>query len=965
MESKIDNVKKEKESQAEKLEEQQATSKNEKINSPKNEEVLRDSYTLDEMSDSSFDDNIESQSISKVNIPKKLTINAKDKEFFEFIQAVIKDQLSVAEKILNSSKSHNIVNRTTYEGMLPVHYAVLNGSLNCFEFLVKKKAQLDKDVEGLHLIHLSLVKSIFTNSRKKCAAMFEYIHKNFPEQKKKQDRLGRTYMHMIFEYDFDEALKNIDFDFNDLFVKDYNSQYALSYCYLYKSHKTFYKISKDQKFLQELYLTIREKYNEDGPDELIKGKEKFLEMCFLYQNFDVIIFLILNSNNFSEQLKEDLYVLDKNYSNSAREYQLKNSLTDIDEKIIDQVVNNIRYAIRFFDSQRTVDPNERSKYEFPCKLNGVTGIVFNRDCIKHVQLPDDFVKHMIKRNEMFENSDRLACLVDPENGIILNDAIFNFNQVNQNTKNRFHFHESSRKADFLDILKCHSINYLKSLKEKCMTYKHDNSHNNAKAGNKDIKFSLNAMKRDSPPSSIKIGRKTNNSSNHAGHNEDNTYNYNKLDCDTFFNQYTYENIFNTAGCVFDAVDLVMSGKCKNSFALIRPPGHHAGFYGPVENPIVDSAGFCIVNNVAIAAAYTLYKYKDQVKKIAIFDFDVHHGNGTEEIIQMLSGKKFERSFNYNKIGSIKIEDDKQISWLNLEDAKNILFISTHIYNEQNPKAFYPYTGSEETNTKEDDPIYPGGIKNIAFPPKQNFPPDYKSVFRRKVIPRLNKFCPDFIFLSAGFDGHELEIINRKHMNLRENDFAYITQQVQYVAHKFCGDRLVSILEGGYNVTTGIISSFAQSVFTHARYLNISVNMFHCFDAKMTGTKRKIERENELKNYMATRKTRNQRRSERIKNQDKQHDEEKKEESKEIISASGSAEEKSKKNNAMKIEEEAEEQANNENMSESSEEKEEPYDMKKKNDYATMQHATVEDNLIKDNHMKDIEDDFKKIEACKK
>ena len=80
----------------------------------------------------------------------------------------------------------------------------------------------------------------------------------------------------------------------------------------------------------------------------------------------------------------------------------------------------------------------------------------------------------------------------------------------------------------------------------------------------------------------------------------------------------------------------MKGTVKNAFALIRPPGHHSGFYGPVENPLGTSGGFCIVNNVCIGAAYAKYRYKNEISKIAIVDFDVHHGNGTEEIVQMLN-----------------------------------------------------------------------------------------------------------------------------------------------------------------------------------------------------------------------------------------------------------------------------------------------------------------------------------------
>ena len=79
--------------------------------------------------------------------------------------------------------------------------------------------------------------------------------------------------------------------------------------------------------------------------------------------------------------------------------------------------------------------------------------------------------------------------------------------------------------------------------------------------------------------------------------EDSLFNYQKIDCDTYINEYSYENIYNTTGCVFDAIDEVMEGRAMNAFALIRPTGHHSGYYGPVENEIETSNGFCIVNNV--------------------------------------------------------------------------------------------------------------------------------------------------------------------------------------------------------------------------------------------------------------------------------------------------------------------------------------------------------------------------------
>ena len=109
------------------------------------------------------------------------------------------------------------------------------------------------------------------------------------------------------------------------------------------------------------------------------------------------------------------------------------------------------------------------------------------------------------------------------------------------------------------------------------------------------------------------------------------------------------------------------------------------------------------------------------------------------------------------------------------------------------------------------------------------------------------------------------------MSLNEFDFGYITQQLQFVANKYSEGRVVSVLEGGYNVSTGIISSFAQSALTHARFLNTSANMYQCFNIKLTGVKRKYELEDEMNIYNKNNKTKNKpRRSERIKHHDEDY-----------------------------------------------------------------------------------------------
>ena len=788
----------------------------------------------------------------------------KEKTFYQFISGILSDDKPQLEKILKACQSHAMVNRLSIEGLTPIQYAALFGSISAFDYLISLKAQTDKEVEGLHLIHLSLSRAIFKREQKKCLNMFNHIYKKLPEQRKYVDRLGRTFLHLIFEYDFQDALEKIEINLDDLFQEDYNGDYVINYIYIYNANNCFIQVAKDYKLLGEIYCMTRKKYEENKGGKYIL-KEKFLENLFLRQNFYTIGMLIINSLYFQKELMEDLESLNRYYS------QIEKTQGEIEQNGIISMKENIKYAINILKKNKNIPP----QFKFPRKFQKKTGIIYNTNCIKHIKLPDDTVKHLTTRLEMFENSDRLACLIDGESGVILNDQIFHYGKDSKNeyTGNpEVAFHESKRKACLNDILKCHDIKYIRNLKNLCEKINQNKKRNNTNDEIKninnninnnenvdDINCNLNCL--NSNPVIISEMQKTQKS-------EDSLFNYQKIDCDTYVNEYSYENIYNTTGCVFDAIDFVMNKTIQNAFVLIRPPGHHAGFYGPVENPVVTSAGFCIVNNVAIGAAYLKNTYRDKTKKIAIVDFDVHHGNGTEEIIQMLNYKKFSKSFQYEKNGFFTVEDIKQINWLDFDDAKNILFISTHIYDKANEKKFYPYSGGTETNTEKQSPLYPGGILNIPFGFKNNLPYEYRNVFRSKVIPRLCKFKPDFIFISAGFDGHENESINQHHMSLNEFDFAFITEQIQFVANKYAEGRVVSVLEGGYNVSTGLISSFAQSALTHARFMNSSVNMYQCFDVKLTGIKRKYELEDEMNIYNKNNKVKNKpRRSERIKHHD--------------------------------------------------------------------------------------------------
>ena len=215
----------------------------------------------------------------------------------------------------------------------------------------------------------------------------------------------------------------------------------------------------------------------------------------------------------------------------------------------------------------------------------------------------------------------------------------------------------------------------------------------------------------------------------------------KIDQDTFMSPKTLESAKIGVGCLVDAIDNVLEKKCRNAFCLLRPPGHHA------ERE--KAMGFCFFSTIGIGAKY-LKKIK-KLYKIAIVDFDVHHGNGTQDVL-----------------------------W----DDPDCLFISIH------QDEIFPFTGSkQETGIKNN-------ILNIPVNTGSNST-EFRSIVDNIIIPRLIKFEPEFLLISAGFDGHQDDQISQTQW--AESDFIYITKKLKSIANQFCEDRIVSCLEGGYHL----------------------------------------------------------------------------------------------------------------------------------------------------------------------
>lgn len=214
-----------------------------------------------------------------------------------------------------------------------------------------------------------------------------------------------------------------------------------------------------------------------------------------------------------------------------------------------------------------------------------------------------------------------------------------------------------------------------------------------------------------------------------------------LDGDTIVSKGSKKAAYDAVGAIINAIDAVMNQEFDNAFCVVRPPGHHA----EKEHAM----GFCIFNNVAVGATYLLEKYK--LDKVAIIDFDVHHGNGTQDIF-----------YNENKV----------------------LYISSHQF------PFYPGTGSKDEIGKFNNIL---NIPLKAGTVSEEFFNSYK-----KVYDKLNEFRPQFILLSAGFDAHKNDPL--ANVNLESRDYYILTKEIMKIAKKICSNKIVSILEGGYNLS---------------------------------------------------------------------------------------------------------------------------------------------------------------------
>jgi acetoin utilization deacetylase AcuC-like enzyme len=215
----------------------------------------------------------------------------------------------------------------------------------------------------------------------------------------------------------------------------------------------------------------------------------------------------------------------------------------------------------------------------------------------------------------------------------------------------------------------------------------------------------------------------------------------QIDGDTIVSPGSEDAALRAAGAVIAGVDAVCAGRARNAFAAVRPPGHHA--------EAAQAMGFCMFNNVAVGALHA--RAKHGLRRVAVVDFDVHHGNGTQHMF---------------------------------ENDADLFYASSHEW------PLYPGTGSGDETGRFGNIVnapLPGGSEGFAF----------RRAFETKILPALDAFAPELVMVSAGFDAHEEDPLAS--LRLHESDFAWVTRALMDVADRHAKGRVVSALEGGYDL----------------------------------------------------------------------------------------------------------------------------------------------------------------------
>ncbi|KAK9837158.1 hypothetical protein WJX81_006872 [Elliptochloris bilobata] len=453
-------------------------------------------------------------------------------------------------------------------------------------------------------------------------------------------------------------------------------------------------------------------------------------------------------------------------------------------------------------------------------VGGGTLMVAPEECLAHRTAPEPFVRG--GRDPPPENVNRLHVLTHVRRGILRGREFA-----------RLRWEGGPLRAALADVLRVHEWAYVRALQQAC-----------------------GVLAEGAAP---------------VGH----------LDGDTAISAGTFGAALAAAGAVCRAVDRVIAGEARNAFCAVRPPGHHAGPVGIVTcaNDPHGSLGFCLLNNLAIGAAYAVSMYRAKgIRRVALLDFDVHHGNGTQACVGGAVPGVAKYSFKTPTSEGVQTFPVFR-PWLDFDDADNILFASVQGYGRRTaaPTDGWIYPGSGATadsrhpppppppsaehlepgvsvnggaggNTLaagaagglggkgdpsgiEEDPEaeFVGGdaerppssgprVINVGIPGPGADVPMWRRAWRDKILPAVVRFNPDLVLVSAGFDAHRKDDMNFRYIGIQERDFEWLTDQIVQVANRCCSGRVVSVLEGGYRIQGACVSAFARSVAAHVRAL---------------------------------------------------------------------------------------------------------------------------------------------------
>ena len=712
------------------------------------------------------------------------------------------------------------LNRRDEDGQTALHCAILSGQNIMVEMLLEKGADPFATLEGSPPMHIACTMASFAKFRE---ASFEMVKVLLPHLARHdvEDDYHRTALSIAAQHGSKEICE-----------------------YLIQN----YEAPNEEDDLKA-YLNQKDR---SGRTALIWAAN--------YNRADVLELLLENDSSMLNDTDNDgntalIHAVRNNSAECVKVLMKRNADADIvnakeegaksiaKRRGYDDVLSLLNgQAVKKGKKEATPPPSERG--------SSANGLIIAPDaCLLHHSCP------AIKRGCSFdvppENVQRLTCIMNPVNGTLRAADFSESPNVSIDT--------TESPAQMVDVLRCHEYNYIKKVQKICESLPDVRIHSGA------------------------IGT---------------------IDGDTTVCSHSFHAALCAAGAAIKAVDAIVIGeeheKRQRVFCAVRPPGHHAGPLGPVGlpgDPIGQgSHGFCLINNVAVAAAYArcVHRHKG-IKKVAIIDFDVHHGNGTEALVANTAPSAPKVKFS-TPWSSGEVTTNTCKPWMDPDtDKDEIFFASVHGYGRLSN--FYPGTGptkdtkqrheqnennfeneennnnnnNNNTSTENDntDSGYVSGYssaedeaadgvvrddqKVLAEMETATFekpPPrivdvgmigegkraergsSWRRVWRAKVLPALDEFKPDLVFISAGFDAHSKDAIQGPvNLGVKELDYEWLTNELCEIANKHARGRVISVLEGGYRIQGKAVSAFGRSVASHCRALFATHNT-DCFDEKL-------------------------------------------------------------------------------------------------------------------------------------